>query len=291
MKLIFPSSLLLLFLVLSCSEKKTELTVSYKLPEKLDEVSGIAYINNKTFVIEDSKNKNSIYILKKNGKVDTEINIENIKNEDWEDLTSDALGNVYIGNFGNNKNNRKDLSIDKISIDQLDGDSISANEKITFYYPEQTLFPPSKKELLYDCEAFFEWNGSFYLFTKNRSKGFDGTTLIYKIPNKAGHHKAQLLTTFKTCDDSKTCAITSAAISNDGSKMVLLTHTTIWLFEDFTDDYFTKGKISALELHHQSQKEAICFKDDDTILIADEKKTKDDGNIYVVSLKDLKTKS
>ena len=30
-------------------------------------------------------------------------------------------------------------------------------------------------------------------FTKNRSKKFDGTSLVYKIPNKAGDFKAQLV--------------------------------------------------------------------------------------------------
>ena len=53
--------------------------------------------------------------------------------------------------------------------------------KISFSYPEQKEFPPKKKEMFYDVESFFEHNGYFYLFTKNRSKGFDGTAFIYKI--------------------------------------------------------------------------------------------------------------
>lgn len=288
MKLIFPSSLLLLFLVLSCSEKKTGLTVSYKLPKKLDEVSGIAYINNKTFVIEDSKNKNSIYILKKNGKIDAEINIENIKNEDWEDLASDVSGNLYIGDFGNNKNIRKNLCIYKIDANQLDKNKIATEAKTTFYYPEQKEFPSNKREMFYDCESFFEWKGNFYLFTKNRSEDFDGTVLIYKVPNKTGHHKAELIDIFKTCNDRENCTITSASITNDGTKMVLLSHSIVWLFENFESDNFTNGEISTYDLQHESQKEAICFKNNDLLIIADEA-GENSGNVYEFPIPILKT--
>lgn len=112
------------------------------------------------------------------------------------------------------------------------------------------------------------------MFTKNRSKGFDGTTLIYKIPNKEGTHKAQLLGKYKTGADYNDSAITGAAISPDSSKFVLLSHSKVWLFEYFKDDDILNGKISILELNHYSQKEAVCFKDNNTLLIVDEKDKK-----------------
>jgi len=58
----------------------------------------------------------------------------------------------------------------------------------------------------------------FYLFTKNRSSEFDGTTLMYGIPNIAGNHAAKLMGSFKSCGDFRNCAITSADISPDGKK-------------------------------------------------------------------------
>jgi hypothetical protein len=36
-------------------------------------------------------------------------------------------------------------------------------------------------------------NGNFYLFTKNRSKGFDGTFLVFQVPNKEGDFEAKLI--------------------------------------------------------------------------------------------------
>lgn len=284
--------ILLLSLISSCnSSSHKELKILYKLPKSLKEVSGIAIANQSIWVIEDSGNENHIYSLNQQGKIKNEITLPSTKNIDWEDLSTDFKGNLYIGDFGNNENRRKDLCIYAINKEALNNKSIDSLSKITFNYPEQTKFPPKKKKLLYDCEAFFEWNGYFYLFTKNRSNPFDGTSLIYKIPNSKGNHNAELVATFTTCLNDKNCTITSAAISPTGTKVVLLSHDSIWLLEGFESDYFTKGKVAKLELNHVSQKEAVCFKDESTLLIADEKNNKQDGNVYEVKLNELKSKS
>ncbi|MDI9258431.1 hypothetical protein [Flavobacterium sedimenticola] len=281
---------LLGFVLVGCQRDHSTLNVVASLPVDLKEVSGIQMNPDKNalFLIEDSGNDNFLYLFGfNNGNlVATLVAAENT---DWEDLTSDKDSNLYLGDFGNNDNDRKDLCIYKIN-PIAKNDVIIPDYKVSFYYPEQTEFPPSKKELWYDCEAFFERNGFFYLFTKNRSKGFDGTTLIYKVPNKEGHHAAQLLGKYKTGEDYNDSAVTGAAISPDGSKFVLLSHSKVWLFEHFEGDNFLNGKITQLELHHYSQKEAVCFKDNSTLLIADEKDKKTGGRLYEVRLKSLEAK-
>jgi WD40 repeat protein len=275
-----------LFLI-SCNENASKLEVINKFPKKISEVSGIQMMknSNSVFAIEDSGNGSFLHIISLDGKEQEEVLIT-AENIDWEDLASDKDGNLYFGDFGNNDNKRKDLCIYKVGLPAIqDKTTLPLPEyKVSFYYPEQTEFPPSKKELLYDCEAFFERNGFFYLFTKNRSKGFDGTMLIYKVPNKEGNHAAQLLGKYKTGEDYNTGAITGAAMSPDGSKFVLLSHNKIWLFTDFKGDDFLNGMITQIELNHYSKKEAICFKDDNTLLIADEKDKKTGGNLYLLKL-------
>lgn len=273
-----------------CKDSSSQMEVACKLPKKLSEVSGIQMApgNTAVYAIEDSGNGSFLRIIGLDGKEKEEV-LVNAENIDWEDLASDRDGNLYLGDFGNNDNKRKDLCIYKINPTATSTEP-QPPFKISFYYPEQTEFPPKKKELLYDCEAFFELNGFFYLFTKNRSKGFDGTMLIYKVPNKEGNHAAQLLGKYKTGDDYNTSAITGADLSPDGSTFVLLSHSRVLLFEDFKGDDFLNGKVSQLELNHYSQKEAVCFKDNNTLLIADEKDKKTGGNIYQVSLESLKSK-
>src|SRR5690606_37593404 len=113
------------------------------------------------------------------------------KNIDWEELTKDSDNNLYIGDFGNNDNERKNLVIYKISVVNRVQDKEVKAEKISFEYPEQKDFPPKKKHRYFDAEAFFYRDGYFYLFTKNRSKPFDGICFLYKIPAIPGHHKAE----------------------------------------------------------------------------------------------------
>ena len=278
------------FSLFSCNSKNDTNTINEiaELPNDLKEISGIAYSNNLIYSIEDSGNENQVTVLDTLGAVTKTIKISNTTNIDWEDLTFDTAGNLYVGDFGNNKNTRKDLAIYKIDKSNLNSENAEVAYKISFDYPEQVDFPPKKKNLMFDVEAFFEYNNYFYLFTKNRSKGFNGNSYIYKFPNAAGHHKAQLLKTITTCSDYQNCAITSAAISTDGSKFVLLSHSKIWLFENYSQDNLADGKMMELNLNHFSQKEAVCFKNNDTLLIADEKEKQTGGNLYQVSLQSLK---
>jgi hypothetical protein len=134
--------------------------------------------------------------------------------------------------------------------------------------------------MFYDVEGFFEFKNNFYLFTKNRSKNFDGTASIYKIPNAAGTQKATLIGTFKTCSNYNHCVITSAAISPDMKKVVVLCHDKLVLFQGFKGDNFHKGTQTEIDLDHFSQKEAVVFKDNKTLLIADEKTKKVGGKVY-----------
>lgn len=293
MKTIKTTFFLLSLTLLFCCTTKKELPVLFPLPKKLKEVSGITTSDNgkSLWVIEDSGNENKVYQLDREGAIQHTVTVGNATNTDWEDLTMDEHKNMYIGDFGNNDNTRKDLVIYKVNAADLAQSEVNSSASIHFYYPEQKAFPPKKTELWYDVEGFFIWKDNFYLFTKNRSKGFDGTTLLYRVPNKAGNHKAELLGSFKTCDIYNHCAVTSAAISPDGKHMVLLSHTKVWLFEDFKNDDFFNGKVTRLELNHMSQKEAITFTDKDTLIIADEKAKKNGGKVYEVAIKTLKTKS
>lgn len=269
--------------LLACQKQSgSDLKELYSLPKKLKEVSGIAYFpETKTlYTLEDSGNKNAIYAIDSKGELAKTITISNATNVDWEDITRDKTGNVYIGDFGNNDNERRDLCIYKLPKNELNHDVAKAEYKISFSYPEQKEFPPKKKEMFYDVEGFFEQGGYFYLFTKNRSKGFDGTAFIYKIRNAAGTQKAVRIGEFKTCNNYNHCVLTSATISPDGKKVALLSHDKVLLFKNFKGDLFHKGTQTEISLNHFSQKEAIVFKDNNTLLIADEKTNKIGGKVY-----------
>lgn len=281
------------FLLLSCNPKAQEapktddLKVEFSLPKKLKEVSGITLSqdSNTIWAIEDQGNKNVIYGVDRKGNLTSDVLVENAENHDWEDITKDAAGNIYIGDFGNNDNDRQNLSILKVDLKDASQKSTKVTQTTTFHYEGQTEFPPKKSNWLYDCEAFVEMNGNFYLFTKNRSKGFDGTFLVFQVPNKAGDFKAKLIGKLKLDGGYSDAAITSATINSTKDKIVLLNHKNIQILTGFSANDFSKTKIEKVSLNHNSQKEAVVFADDKTLLIADEKDGKEGGNVYQFSLK------
>lgn len=285
MKNVF-SMLLLLLTLCSCAQQQTQTKEVFSFENKLTEVSGMVYNADKTFwVLQDSGNKNELYRVDSTGSIIHTLELVNQNNTDWEELTSDSQGNLYIGDFGNNKNSRKNLRILKINQSDLNKDKAEASAVINFKYPEQTLFPPAKENLLYDAEAFVLYQNHFYIFTKNRSKGFDGTSLIYRVPNQDGAHQATLISSFKTCAKYSACAITAAAISPDQKTIVLLSHSQLWTLKNFTQELFFKPEnLNVYPLNHNSQKESVAFKDNQTLYLADEVKKEIGGKVYTFTL-------
>lgn len=268
----------------SVTKSQEDLKTEFSLPKKLKEVSGIALSQDQKTIwaIEDAGNKNVVYGLNRQGELVNDVLVENSENNDWEDITKDTAGNIYIGDFGNNENDRQNLSILKLDLKSDSQRSTKVIQTTKFHYEGQTEFPPKKSNLLYDCEAFVEKDGSFYLFTKNRSKGFDGAFLVFQIPNKEGDFEAKLIGKLKLEGGYNDAAITSAAI-NSKNEIVLLTHKNIHILSGFTANDFNSAKIQKIPLNHNSQKEAVVFIDDKTLLIADEKDKKEGGNVYKFS--------
>lgn len=277
------SLLYLSILLVSCNSGN--LNVVMDIPMALTEVSGIVYNaqDDLFWMVNDSGNDPILYGLNIEGEIIKEIRI-NAENRDWEDLTSDPNGNIYIGNFGNNDNDSKNLSIYKISKDSIEANRNPITpEIIAFSYPEQLEFPPKKKKRHFDCEAFFFFKDSLYLFTKSRAPKSRGLTKLYQLPTKAGFYSAKYLDEFNGCERSG-CWITSADINRDGSKIALLNEKGAYFFSGFDNTNFFKGSSRYLDFNHSSQKESICFKNDSTLYITDEYLGVSGGNLYEIPI-------
>jgi len=267
------------FLFLISCQNFGQLSFLADLPKDLKEVSGNEIIRNSNLIwmLNDGGNESKIYAVSEEGKIKREVYIKN-KNHDWEDLTSDEKGNIYIGDFGNNLSKRKNLTILKIEEKDLKKKNAEAI-RIEFTYENQHKFPPKKKGLYFDAEAFFYFKGYMYIFTKSRVHNKYGKTFLYKLPAKKGKHIAKLIGEFENCNDLE-CWITSADISADGRKVALLSQKNILIFSDYKEDNFLSGNVKKIELEHRTQKEGLCFKDNYTLLITDEKAHGVGGNLY-----------
>lgn len=283
--MIKKSVVLISFLWMISCQNFGKLKVLADLPKQLEEVSGIEKIKNSElfWMLNDSGNKSIIYNVNIKGEIIREV-VVNTKNNDWEDIASDEKGNLYIADFGNNDNERKNLKILKIKQQDLIEKEIVDVDKIKFSYGSQTEFPPKKKKRFFDAESLIYKNGFLYIFTKSRVKGKHGNTTLYKIPAEKGTHVAKQISTFETCNDSP-CWITAATISSDGKKVALLNNQSVFILSNFIEDDFFSGEIKEFSLGHVSQKESITFKDNNTLYIADEKAHEKGGKLYEFSLK------
>ncbi len=251
------------------------------LPFDLNEVSGIAIdkSNKVIWMVNDSGNKPLLFGIDGSGKISKTIKIE-AKNKDWEDLTMDPSGNLYIGDFGNNANASKTLSILKIAADSLKNNPKTVvPEVIRFKYPDQKKFPPKKSKRHFDCEAFFYYQDNLYLFTKSRSPKQKGKTNLYTLPTKKGNYEATYISTFNTCEESR-CWVTSADINAKGDKMAILTENSVFVFSNLNTSDFFKSDYKRYTFAYDSQKESVTFKNDSILYIADEYLGVSGGNLY-----------
>ncbi len=251
--------------------QKVNVTELCKLDKALQESSGIVVAGGKIWSHNDSGGQPVLYGFDNTGKVSDIIYVSG-KNTDWEDLAKDDAGNIYIGDFGNDKNKRHDLKVLKVPNPATLKETITKPEIIEFKYPDQKLFPPDTAAQTFDMEAMIWFNNHLYLFSKNRTNPFTGYTKVYRLPDKAGNYIAELIdSVYLGPAPMITSWVTSADISPDKKKLALLGHDKIWLFTCFQGDKFFSGKKYTIAFNTvTTQKEAVCFKSDNELYITDE---------------------
>ncbi|MDQ8203008.1 hypothetical protein [Pelagicoccus sp. SDUM812003] len=192
------------------------------------------------------------------------ITIAGAVNIDWEDIAADDQGNLLIGAFGNNGNTRRDLAIYVVpEPNPREQRTTRVRRRIDFHYPDQTGFP-DEADKNFDCEALFYANDQIYLLTKHRSDDF---TKLYRLDQTEPFvsNPATYLSRFETGD-----RVTGADCTPDGQKLAVLTYGSVWVFlkPSDSDDYLA-GEAYRYPLSFK-QCEAICWDDENTLLITNE---------------------
>ncbi|MEX0274804.1 MAG: hypothetical protein AB3N16_10540 [Flavobacteriaceae bacterium] len=278
------SPFFLLILSLASCAQPGPLKAMADLPGQLAENSGMVSTSpNTLWVIEDSGNKDHLYLLDLKGNILRDIKIKNAKNRDWEDLTKDDKGHIYIADTGNNDQDRKNLVIYKVTNPTTTKGNELIAQKIKFQYPDQKRFPPKKNNLQFDSEALFWHEGKLFIIIKNRSRPFDGTAKVYSLPDKVGGHTASLIGTLPLCSDYGTCRITAAAISPKGT-LALLGYGKLWVARNFDPNTIANLHLTEIDLQIRTQLEALCFLDEHTLLLSDERSRGNGGNLYELKL-------
>lgn len=242
------------------------------LPTIIIQSSGIEVVNkNYIWSHNDSSGNPELYSFDSTGTLLRTLKILNATNIDWEDMAQDASGNFYIGDFGNNTHNRQDLKIyiipdpATIMVDSV------IPQVINYTYSDQFAFPPADSLKNFDAEAMIAYQDSLYIFSKDWSNPYSGYTKLYKLPSAPGTYVAELIDSFYTGPGPTIpYSITSADISPDNSRLILLGYNKCWLFTNFTGNDFFSGTSQQFNFPALTQKEAIGFITNDDLYVTDE---------------------
>jgi hypothetical protein len=249
------------------------------LPKELQEISGLAFIDDSTIVAHnDSGDSAKIYLISTSAKLLKTVKLSGAKNVDYEDITTDGKGNLFLADIGNNNNNRKDLVVYKFSSSGIRSKNSVSCSKINFSYPEQKAYPPAKNQFYYDAECITYYKDSLYIFTKCRTEPFDGICKVYSLPTKAGTYKAKLRYQLKIGKrDWYRDAVTSGEFHGD--LLYLITYNRIIKYKvEKRKAIFQKQYGLGI-----SQKEALAVNKKGLIYIADEKhKLLGGGNLHTL---------
>lgn len=202
------------------------------LPEELQENSGMTEYSDLLWNINDGGNEAAIFgFSTKDTVVHRKVILRETVNTDWEDITQDK-DHLYVGDFGNNLGDRRDLRIYILNKEDLSGasDSISVSGIIRFSYEDQTDFTPAANfSTPWDCEAFIVLDDSVMLFTKDWQAN---QTSVYTFPAKDGIYSAKFRKRYDLAG-----LVTSAAYSKTKKELILLGYQNFTPFMTVVPDF------------------------------------------------------
>lgn len=251
----------------------TPLPPRAQLTTELNESSGLQLLGGQLWSHNDSGNDPVLFrIDTTSGQTLQRVRLSNATNTDWEDLAADA-NYLYVGDFGNNLGDRRDLRILRVARADLDATATTAAAQvISFTYPDQTDFTPRNNQHNFDCEAFFFAHDSLHLFTKD---WVDFKTRYYTVPAAPGSYVAHLKATFDVNG-----LVTAADINPAGTVASLLGYDTrsgaafVWLLSGFSGTRYlgaNKRRIELPSVVAVGQVEGLAFGARNRVFISNER--------------------
>lgn len=234
-----------------------------RLPAPIRESSGLARGDSAGLVWThgDGGTPATLYLASLAGRLRGELPLAPLVNHDWEELTRDPAGRFYVGDVGNNRNDRRDLAIYRVAVGAGGRPQV---DTIAFRYPDQTAFPPPPARRHFDCEAMLFYDDSLHLFTKDRSRLH--RTRYYVVPARPGRHVAVLRDSLRL-----RTLVTGAALSPDGRQVALLGYGGMFLFDGPPGARLFRQAKAYRRLPATGQAEGVVFLNDKTLLLSNER--------------------
>lgn len=174
----------------------------------------------------DGKRPN-LFAMGRDGKPLNEFLVINVALRDWEDLSTDHKGRIYIGDIGNNDSKRDQLAV--YEAEEPDPKSPIGMVKVNRGW--QLRFPKEP----FDCESLFIRDGYGYVVSKVFK---DAKAEIYRFPLAEPKEPVVLEFVTKLKIDSP---VTGACLSPDGKKLALVCKSGAFVY-NVNGDFSKLGK-------------------------------------------------
>ncbi|NNE28852.1 MAG: hypothetical protein HKN16_04425 [Saprospiraceae bacterium] len=238
------------------------------LDHALQETSGLLKIDSTWWTFNDGGGFPNLYQIDPgSGEILQTKKIAEAKNKDWEAIAF-GEGFIFIGDIGNNRGGRKDLSVYMI-----DTSDFSLRKNLKFKYPEEFGNP--------DCEAILTRDSLLYFFTKEH---LDWDSKVFSRSLKKGKEELKYLGTLNT--ESK---VTAAFSKRDtlyllGYKESIVRRPIVWKIP-WTGSGFPQQELGkAFFINRNLQAEGLSMLNDSIFLISNEKTKSEAQGLWTFEL-------
>ncbi len=224
--------------------------------EKLIELSGLvpALAEAEYWGLNDSGDTATLYRFNDQGQMLQIVNLEGAINRDWEGMTRDEAGNLYVADFGDNAHKHSPYPIYKLAepapgVDKVDG--------VTAYSFEYT------DGQSHNCEAIFFFDNKLYVIVKEGA--FDVRPGIYCIDRL---ESGKTVTAREVGELEIQGQVTDAAYSAEHGQLAVLTYHGIAFYSLKEEADLLKPPIH-FTFGQFGQCEALCY-DGDSLVVTNE---------------------
>lgn len=243
-------------------------------PKQLPESSGLLAIHgekNRFLTHGDSFSPSKLYLFRcAERTIDNyvELSVKGACQNDWEDVSWGDDGQLYLADIGDNLRIRTEKRIYRIDWQKTVASNIAAIEQHWWVCCRK-----DGKTVYADTEAFFVYEGDFYLITKN-----SGEALIFKAdPSQGERLEAREVARFHAFDK-----ITAADVRDDGKRLAILSYNYLYILDLSAGVDDLQNKILKLFTLDCGQCEGVCFTVDGGLALINE-----DGEFYRLSTEEI----
>src|SRR5262245_18146443 len=189
--------------------------------------------------------KQVLYAIDRKGNTRASFPVVGVTLHDWEDITIDNAGHLYIGDIGNKDSKRDALAVYEIEEPnpQADAGPIALKRAWKLRFPQAP----------FDCESLFVWKDHGYVVSKVFN---NARAQIFRFPLKETNRPLTLELVATTKIESP---VTGADISADGTLLGLVAKNGAYVFRIDGD----VRRVSKANPHHTKLKnehiEGCCF--------------------------------